>query len=180
MFKFSKLVTLIAVLFVSVVPFVGSSVALAETSNTVSDNNQVLSDQDLEKAIEASLIFSYDTNTFYVDTVVASSMGLTLENISNLQEFAAMLSQDESKIQQMYDYRNQTQTRALPVALVWALKAIGGGALTAVSKAVTTWGMKGACGRIGANYAPFRDFCRANGWPINNGGGSRPFSLAIN
>lgn len=56
------------------------------------------------------------------------------------------------------------QTRALPVVVVPVLKILGGGAAAAVSKAVVTWGLAGACERLKRRYGAFDSMCRANGW----------------
>lgn len=125
-----------------------------------------------EKAVGESVFFSYEKNTFYVDSVIALSQGLNQWNIDNLNEWVMAINGDQDLIQELVSENNNLiRPFALPAILIKALKALGKGALTAVGSAVAKYGMKGACREIGSKYAPFRDFCSSNGYPVFGGGG---------
>jgi len=137
----------------------------------------------LKKATGESIFFDEENGRFFINEDIAREQNLTQLQIENVKEWLAFINDDEEALNQTlkfggYDFTKPSrQKRALPVFLVIALKAIGIGALTAVSGAVAKWGMKGACNRIGGNYAPFKSFCQANGWYAGYGfgGGGRGF-----
>lgn len=173
--KKSKLFCLFAVLSMIVTPFIGmrQSVYASSLSN---ESGEVVLD-DIDKAVGESIYFSEETQTFFIDEVSAKWGGLNDIQISDLKTWINFLNEDPERIQQSLDYAGYSKTEitsraALPPAVVKALIALGKGALAAVGGAIAKYGMQDACKRIAYKYHPFRDFCRANGWPVFGGGGT--------
>lgn len=170
-----KLFSIIAIMCILLVQFIGTGkVVLA---GTIQNDEGVILD-DIDIAVGESVYYSEHTQTFFVDESSARWGGLNNYQINNLKEWVNFLNQDPERVRQTLEYggyfeqnNSSMQARALPPAVVKALIAIGKGALTAVGGAIAKYGLQGACSRIGYQYQPFRDFCRANGWPVYGGGG---------
>lgn len=183
----SKLICLI-MSFILILSIPLSSAIQVSAAQLNSKNE--LSMEEINDAVGESVYYSERNKTFFIDEVSAKWGGLDDNQISNLKEWVNLINSDKGMIEDTLQYAgyytneniNVTeptiQTRALPVVLVIALKALGTGAVAAVGGAVAKYGMKGACSRIGLKYAPFANFCRANGWRpgnIGNGGGGTEF-----
>lgn len=177
MLKKTKYLSFIVALLIGFTPFIsfGSVITNADTLEeryTTQPTEDKLNEIDFERAVGESVFFSYETNSFYVDSVVASSQGLNQWNIDNLKEWVLAINEDHDLIQELVNENNNViRPFGLPALLIKALKVLGKGALSAVGSAVAKYGMKGACKEIGSKYAPFRDFCSANGYPVFGGGG---------
>ncbi|MBX9120942.1 hypothetical protein ACFDAA_13395 [Enterococcus casseliflavus] len=178
MLKNLKYLSFVVALLIGITPFIsfGSVVANADTleeqSTSQSTENNELNEVDFERAVGESVFFSYETNTFYVDSVIALTNGLNQWNIDNLNEWVVVMNEDTKLINEIVNENNNViRPFALPAFLIAALKALGKGALSVVGGAVAKYGMKGACREVGSKYAPFRDFCSANDFPVHGGGG---------
>lgn len=160
-----------------------SSASRVYASSVVS--GQELSIEEINNVVGESVYYSEETQIFFIDEVSAKWGGLNDIQISNLKEWINFINSDKNMVNASLEYAGYSPSivknskfRALPVFVVIALKALGKGALAAVGAAVATYGMQGACKRIGLKYAPFANFCRANGWTPGisfNGGGGRGF-----
>ncbi|MBX8941963.1 hypothetical protein [Enterococcus faecalis] len=154
----------------------------AGTNVYAAENNEADLAQ-LEKATGEAIFYDEENARFFIDESIAKEQNLTEVQINNLKEWINYINNDENVLNETlkfggYDFTDSPiQPRVLPAFLIIALKAIGVGALTAVSGAVAKWGMKGACNKMGGNYAPFKSFCEANGWHVGYGfgGGGRDF-----
>lgn len=176
-FKTSKLFCLTMTLVMILGIFISAGTNVYATENNEEDLTQ------LEKATGEAIFYDEENAKFFIDEGIAKEQNLTNFQINNLKEWINYINNDENALNETlkfgeYNFTSPSrQKRALPVFLVIALKAIGVGALTAVSGAVAKYGMKGACNKMGGNYAPFKSFCEANGWRAGYGfgGGGRDF-----
>lgn len=185
--KNSKFICLAMALLMVVSIFLSSATMVSAAQ--LNSNNE-LSIEEINEAVGESIYYSEQTQKFFIDEVSAKWGGLDDNQISNLKEWINFINSDKTMIEDTLQYagyysnenvkdgEHRIQKRALPALLIIALKALGTGAVAAVGGAVAKYGMKGACSRIGLKYAPFANFCRANGWRpgiIGNGGGGTEF-----
>lgn len=158
--NYKRLISLTLVIFILFTTNITAFASENDFNSYVKENQEEIT-QALQDIINYS-IYDYETGTWILDHAIVENGIFTEQQYQDAEEAGTLWKTVENEY-----VIASGETRALPAALILAIKAVGAIVGTTIVAEMTTyflnWGLDAGCKKF-QEYGPIESFCKANGF----------------